>query len=58
MPNLRRRRQEPRCPPFDRQATPYARPELDITDQIIVMYNAGEAAAAEPAVSTQAPTSA
>ena len=22
MPNLRRRRQEPRCPPFDRQATP------------------------------------
>lgn len=28
---------------FDRQATPYARPELDITDQVIVMYNAGEA---------------
>lgn len=36
---------------FDRQATPYARPELDITDQIIVMYNAGEAAPAEPAKS-------
>ena len=43
---------------FDRQATPYARPELDVTDQIIVMYNAGEASAAEPAKSGAPATSA
>lgn len=42
---------------FDRQATPYARPELDITDQIIVMYNAGEAGPAEPAKSGAPATS-
>jgi outer membrane protein len=36
---------------FDRQATPYARAELDITDQIIVLYNAGEAPSVEPAKS-------
>lgn len=42
---------------FDRQATPYARAELDITDQIIVMYNAGEAAPVEPAKSAAPATS-
>jgi outer membrane protein len=42
---------------FDRQATPYARPELDITDQIIIQYNAGEAPPAEPASSAAPPAS-
>ena len=43
---------------FDRQATPYARAELDVTDQLIMMYNAGEAAPAEPAKSGAPATSA
>jgi outer membrane protein len=33
---------------LERQAVPYARTDLDVTDTIIVMYNAGEEAAPEP----------
>jgi outer membrane protein len=34
---------------LDRQAVPYARAELDVTDSVIVMYNSGEEPAPEPA---------
>lgn len=27
---------------LDRQAAPYARPDLDLTDKVVAMYNAGE----------------
>lgn len=27
---------------FDKQATPYSRPDLDITDRVVTMYNSGE----------------
>jgi outer membrane protein len=27
---------------IDRQAAPYARPDIDLTDRVIQLYNAGE----------------
>ena len=28
---------------IDRQAAPYARPDLDLTEQVVQMYNSGDA---------------
>jgi outer membrane protein len=33
---------------IDKQAAPYARPDLDLTDQVVQLYNSGEADAADP----------
>ncbi|UQA54853.1 OmpH family outer membrane protein [Polyangium aurulentum] len=33
---------------LDKQAAPYARPDLDLTEQVIQMYNSGEAGDAAP----------
>jgi outer membrane protein len=33
---------------LDRQAVPYARADLDVTDAVIIMYNNGEEGAGEP----------
>ena len=33
---------------FDRQATGYVRPDLDLTDQVVQMYNSGDAGDSAP----------
>jgi outer membrane protein len=43
---------------LERQAVPYVRSELDITDQIIAMYNAGEDATADVPAPREAPSGA
>lgn len=43
---------------LERQAVPYVRSELDITDQIITMYNAGEDATPDVAPPREAPSGA
>jgi len=40
---------------LERQAVPYARADLELTDRIIVMYNAGEAPDPEPAPTSAPP---
>jgi outer membrane protein len=39
---------------LERQAVPYSKAELDVTDQLIVMYNSNEEGAAEPAAAPPA----
>ncbi len=38
---------------IDKQAVPYARPDLDLTEQVVQMYNSGDAAADAPAAAPE-----